>query len=642
MGIFKRRPKNQPKYLEEDLSSLSKQYGALDEALSRELEIGSRDIKKTTFSGDDRTFEVYSLNGVIKSVVEPAANLRLADRVYWEVTTDEDTRANLGFMEEKSNDADAYRFLEFVDDFPYQADFLTDVFRNMSIAKAIELNEYMGRTRVTVLTEAIMSDRLANVVEGWNFLDQPIAEFADTYQKEEAERAVEEGKLRIDQVDTSEVSLHLLDPSYVETSPEEKFVLFAAEADASWADLYPKSYGLCLSDIYQALQKLSHEGVLRVDGVPEIVEEELPTLAPEPVETLSTLDELEAESASDQTVLELDEDDLYVAEDESEEWTFDETTADSEMPRFTPTPMVFDSLTEAIEDLLAKYDVEEEDAARVKGHLVANATLESEVLQVESELEPLTVEYAEGVTNYDELKFEAAVEDLQNDDEDPAEAERETVDSRPEMRSYRRNSNSKFFVLEALEGKRHRLNQLRKKELYGLMARVPFEGDDQESIAVQDRIEAKLAGIEAVRNVAFFPGTAQEDPMVLKARARNMRSVGRHAIETFEPEPNSLALAYYALVQELGFDPVLAYQREIAARQEAYDELGNGRTAEMEPAMAEAYERLQVELISLDAEDGFEEALASGDPNYREVREPVESVFAEDGETDGVSVDTEE
>lgn len=596
MGIFKRQPKEMPNYLEEDFSDLYSKYSGLDEALASELEIGSQDVKKTVFTGPDRVFEVYSLNRVLKAVIEPAHGLNLKDRVYWEIPQDEDEAQNFQYISEKGSQADVFKYQEFVDDYPYQAEFLKRVYESASRSTAIELDSYMKANQVTVLTEPIMSDRLANVINSWDYLNLPIESLTEVREGEILARAARVENLRLADAGDNPVNLTLEETEYLENTAEEKYVIFAAEASTSWEEFTVRSLGFDLSDLYGAAEALVSTGVIELDGVPPEIEEEMPEMVEEP----DALDALEAETARNNSIFELPADEMYVEGAEDEDWQFENST-EEKVPQFVATAGMFDSLTERVEELLNRHNVEVEVADKVRGHLAENDLLEDEVRSVELELEPLTREYSEDYVRYGDLKFDKTLEDLENDDTDLAEAERETVDDVPEMRQRRREGNQAFFQVEMLEQQRYELNEQRRRELMGLMGSVPLSEDDPDSVAVHDQITSKIEGIDNVENVAFFQKKTADDPVVAKANALRDLRTGRHADGTQVTDPNALALAYYALVSELGFDPVTSYRQEVARRQELLDALGNGGVAEADPRMVEAFSRLDGEIKELDA-----------------------------------------
>lgn len=628
MGLFKRSSKGRPEYLNVDLTDFNVKWDSFSTALPSILDTGSQDVKKSEFKLPSGTYMVFTHNGRVKSVLPPSS--RFTVKEYLQYVKEEDlppeTREKLT---EVSASDDLYRYDVLCKAVPEAKDFLTKLFYSLNLETAVRLDGAMRGESIQVSTEPVFSESLEHSILSWDFFDKTSDDTLKAVDllKLRQEHAVE----RMELTHLMTAPLQVLE-EWEAASPEDSYLQRQAREGASIQTLLSGAAdGLLSSTLLESLERLLLQKKMNVAGRVVKEEEELPDfeamMADPPAEVPEESSEEEAVlatcgiSESESAFTEVEPVKLPDGVEEDDEWAFEEEILDGEddRPHFVPTGFLQINLRPLVYPLIKEYELDPDAKRKVRAHLRENSRLEKEVRAVEERIEPLSNNYSHGIEVYDEMKFTKSLDDLKNDGEDPTEAEVESVENAPAMVEQRDESNEDFFTLAKLEEERHRLNEARKKELYGLLGSVPFEGEDSRTIELQDIIEAKLRGIGHVKTIAFHPpldvsnhnklvaelvnddamlGVDNElpevEPVDEEEEVKEDVEENKHFIDIDAPDPRegSHAFIYYELVDEWGVDPIELYKEDMRIKSDGGNPYAP-RATKYSRHLNEAWEKLQ-------------------------------------------------
>lgn len=609
MGFFSKVSKkviqhDKPEYLNQDFQELFTRYHSLSSALERELDNNSSDIKKTVFTGSKRSFTVYSISSKIKAIFEEYREVPYKERFEWEGF------ATSEFLDLVTNPDIGFRYNEAIQASPDNKGVISDVYRlfALEIARELDFELQVNGDSYSVNTELAYTKELDEILPQWDFLDLTSSQLDAVIESLSIRENIAIDRIGIIDEDTFTFK-EKLHPEEGLTPAEKLVYSVIANDNGSYIALKAASGGFEV--IEETLLRLKENDCIVFEGIQEAVHEELPDLGLTELVEGSGVEIIEDDDTSEifdevsialtdeslDLTIEINEsnfevsDEFHYSEDDgsTDDWVM--STSDEKALTFTATGYTFDSLAEDVEVIMNRYEVGDDEARKIKAHVIANAELEAEVLRVEGILEPLTVEYAADFNDYSELKFEHGLKSISNDDE----TLHESIDEDDNASTRRDESNSAFFELSKLEEERFALNTDRRSELYGLLGSIPFYGDDQDTVSMQDRIELKLKGIDDVRNVAYHPSINKNvenydeiiDVMVgdeLLEFAGNLPDIlnegqGFHVDETIS-EIDEIggrevidAPLYYSLVDEMGFDPIELFKENARILRDGGDPL---------------------------------------------------------------------
>lgn len=559
MGLFRNKKNTPPKYLQEDSSDLFKKYKDLNELLLGETTVGSRDIKKTNIYFDGFEAQVFSRDGVINHVQIPDYGFSLSDRLYWE-----DFDYEIYNKLEDIPDYEKNNYHEIIKHFPEHKELFANLFYNKELDDIMTLDKMIRATEgVTALTEFLTTKEDISQFETNDYFNLTPEQIEKVVEKYNQDLQKELFKLKLDSENMESRVVESLNDKFEGDSPLERFVVTGSSNSVTVGTLLSMARGFYLPQVIETINYLTTDGKIKLVGGEEVKDIELPdaetilALNDENVQRNDLLDELvESPTEQDHGML-LDDNELHhELDDDEDDWTFENHNLGNQGNLFTSTEYINDDVIEPIATLLDSYHVKEEEKEKIVAKLHMNRSLEEDLVKIEEDLKPLTQEYNEGVQNYDTLKFKNDFERLKNDDEDPSESELESNDDIPEMIEIRNESNKEFFNLEQLEKQRYELNETRKKLLYGVMGQVPFDPEDEDTVKVQELIDNKVKGIDNVRNVAFHFVVTQTEP-------ENVETEKEYLVDIDEPDgldAHPDCIIYYAIAEEMGFDPIAEYK----------------------------------------------------------------------------------
>lgn len=573
MGLFKKESKKKPAYFNVELADFDVRWKSFSEALPALIDTGSQDVKKSEFKLSEGTYILFSHDGLVKGILPPSSTFTV--KKFLEIVPAEDLPAEVRDRLTNASQADdLFRYDTLVAAVPEASDFLAKLFQALHVESALRLSELMKTQNIQVPTEPLFSEALESSILAWNFLDKTPDELTKLLELQEMRKETALSRMKAEEL--TNAPLLLKDSEWIPTTVAENFILQHAQNRLPVKSLMEgPTDGLLTSTLLETLERVILEKRVVIEGREEKADEALPD-----VDALSKEND-DASAFTDVEREELPQDDV-----EGATWEFEEGLLDGEdeHPHFTPTGFMNVNLRDLLTPVLEDHPLDEELLAKVEAHLIANENLEKEVLSVEDRILPLSKEYRECVSSYDEMKFTKSLDDLENDGADPAEAEVESVESDKEMTEVRDESNNEFFGLAKLEEERYRLNENRKKELYGLLSSVPFEGDDARTIELQDAIEAKISGIDHVRTVAFHvnPDAKAHEKLVeelvdektLEGKLEDSEGPSQEEsgyivdIDSPDDRENSNAFIYYQLVDEMGIDPIELYKEDMRIKRD--------------------------------------------------------------------------
>lgn len=581
MGLFSKSSKRKPQYLNVDLTDYNIKWDDFSEALPSIIDAGSRDVKKSEFRVPGAAYQVFTYNGKIKGVLPPSSPFTVREHLRW---LPEDAMAPE--VKEKllaaSSSNDLYQYDKLAAQAPEAKDYLKQVFAVLQLEASLGLKKAMSGHSVEILTEPIFSEEMEASVLAWDFFDKTSDEVLEEVERLDLRRNHALDRMGLKDFLASPFTAR---EPWEATTLSELYLRDKVEQGEVVRDLlFAGQQGVLTSTLLETFERLFLNKNIAVEGVREEEEEALPEF-----DLLETEAEAPKEEESMFTDVELEE--MPVSEDDEDaEWSFEEDILDGEddHPHFIPTGFTNVNLRPLIYPLIKEYELSDDEKRKVRAHLRKNAALEKEVLALEDKIEPLSRSYSHGVEVYDEMKFNKSLTDLENDNEDPTESEVESVDNAPAMVEQRDEANNDFFTLAKLEEERYRVNEARKKELYGLLGSVPFEGEDQRTIDLQDTLEAKLRGIDHVRTIAFHAPVDVRGHDKLVAELVNDEAIYLGEDESREeeapapeekpsyiididapdPRPTSTAFIYYQLVDEWGEDPIELYKEDMRIKRD--------------------------------------------------------------------------
>lgn len=582
MAFLKRRPKPNPLI---DVELIEKDYKNLYEALTGELNAGSRDTKETVIHFSDRRVVVRSVAGEIKLAFEEPSTVDLSARAYWA----EIAGVNVSRMMERSNTS----ITDLIRDYKsFQVDseseeVLRDIFEAVTVTTLQRASADFEKHE-KVRSELINDSSMVNEMNDMDFFSATPKEISEMLLRQSEKERKYIRDLNVSGATEADVTLRVQSPTNELASDSDRFVYGAAEAESTLADMRSLSFGFVWSDILDSIKKLSDKGVVNLTypGIDETLPEfdEISFHHEEEIDRDLEIEDSElSTNPEDQNDSEISNPFItdYVLEDKSiampvhntysteeslngiivepindaasfsqqdDDGNFMYEMLSEEEPK-TSTEGIEDSIDSDVRRLFKANGVGSKIQYHVARVLSEQSDLEAQLASVERRISESHNHLRENVDHFEELKFEKTFAEYHDDSEvDHSNFNDNIIEER------QNNSNKQFFNVSDLEQSRFEINNKRRQLLQTLHNLISeLIGENVQSVL--HRIEIKLDGIEKVSNLAFHDPSEDDDS--------NVDHELLNALKTPELEFED-APTFFNMVAQFGFDP-LTVAKEITA-----------------------------------------------------------------------------
>jgi len=262
MSLFKKKKKITDKSEEqsvEEIIAQKRSYSNFFDAISNEVDLGSKDTKIVTFLlSAERAVKVYISDSNIIYVEDPEVKFSFNERLFWS-NQDESLKESILDNVDKN---DGSRYLEVLNENLENENFVKEFYWNLSVDNLINLSKIVT-SETPVKTEVIHQKEISEKIKKYDFLNLHLKNLKPAVMNMIEKEKDLIHRLELDSFNDEDIIL-TINQDFTGETAEETFILYAASDEANLYMLKDLHGGFLWQSILQTLLNLKLAGFISI------------------------------------------------------------------------------------------------------------------------------------------------------------------------------------------------------------------------------------------------------------------------------------------------------------------------------------------------------------------------------------------